>query len=128
MRPLYKAFVPTAAIAVLAAIAGCGSQGVEGAERGAQLFAQRCGGCHTLSQAGTQGSLSRVADKPRLNGPNLDQRKVTAPDVLYAIRNGGASGAIMPQNIVVGEDAQAVAHFVASVAGSKVPGTTAPGG
>ena len=38
--------------------------------------------------------------------------------MLYAIRNGGFSGAIMPQNIVVGEDAQAVAEFVAKYSGS----------
>ena len=37
--------------------------------------------------------------------------------MLYAIRNGGFSGAIMPQNIVVGEDAKAVADFVAEYAG-----------
>ncbi len=40
-------------------------------------------------------------------------------NVLYAIRNGGYSGAIMPQNIVVGEDAQAVAEFVAEYAGRR---------
>ena len=38
-------------------------------------------------------------------------------DVLYAIRNGGFSGAIMPANIVVGEDAELVAEFVAKYAG-----------
>ena len=38
--------------------------------------------------------------------------------MLYAIRNGGFSGAIMPQNIVVGEDAEAVAEFVAKYAGT----------
>jgi hypothetical protein len=32
----------------------------------------------------------------------------------------------MPQNIVVGEEAEAVAEFVAEYAGSDVPPTTAP--
>ena len=44
--------------------------------------------------------------------------------MLYAIRNGGFSGAIMPENIVVGEDAQAVAEFLAKYSGlqaQKVP-------
>jgi hypothetical protein len=46
--------------------------------------------------------------------------------VLYAIQNGGFSGAIMPQNIVVGKEAEDVARFVATYAGRqapKVPGT-----
>ena len=41
-------------------------------------------------------------------------------DVIYAIRNGGFSGAIMPQNIVVGADADKVAAFVAKYAGQDV--------
>ena len=39
--------------------------------------------------------------------------------VLYAIRNGGFSGQIMPQNIVVGSDAKAVAQFLAKYAGPR---------
>jgi hypothetical protein len=38
-------------------------------------------------------------------------------NVLYAIRNGGFSGAIMPENIVVGRDADDVAAFLAKYAG-----------
>jgi hypothetical protein len=37
--------------------------------------------------------------------------------VLFAIRNGGFSGAIMPSNVVVGQDAQQVAAFVSKYAG-----------
>jgi hypothetical protein len=39
--------------------------------------------------------------------------------VLFAIRNGGFSGAIMPANIVVGDDAQKVAEFLAAYAGKS---------
>jgi mono/diheme cytochrome c family protein len=99
----------------------CGSDGREVDSRGAELFAERCGGCHTLEAAGTEGSnpAERVA------GPNLNARKETKDQVLYAIRNGGFSGAIMPQNIVVGEEAEAVAEFVAENAGKDA---TAPAG
>jgi hypothetical protein len=45
--------------------------------------------------------------------------------VLYAIRNGGFSGAIMPANIVVGEDADAVADFLAKYSGQE-SGTNDP--
>jgi mono/diheme cytochrome c family protein len=75
--------------------------------RGEELFSQRCGGCHTLSAAGTTGT----------RGVNFDYRKVSRDDALFAIRNGGFSGGPMPANIVVGDDAEAVAEFVAEASG-----------
>src|SRR3954463_5432434 len=112
----------TAALAGVAALASaCGSEGVQVNDRGANLFAERCAGCHTLSAAGTQGSVGE-----RISGPSLDQRKETKETVLYAIRNGGFSGAIMPQNVVVGNDAEAVAAFVAKYAGTKAKSPPAP--
>ena len=60
--------------------------------------------------------------------PNFDQRcERPVARVLYAIQNGGFSGAIMPQNVVVGQDAIEVAKFVATYSGRqapKVPGVT----
>ena len=90
---------------------------------GAELFVERCSGCHTLKAAGAQGSANREF---RNQGPNLDQRVETPEDVRFAIRNGGFSGAIMPQNIVAGEEAQAVADFVAEYAGSDVDRPPSP--
>jgi mono/diheme cytochrome c family protein len=81
------------------------------------LFSERCSGCHTLKAAGAEGSANRQL---RNQGPNLDERAESVDDVLYAIRNGGFSGAIMPQNIVVGDEAQAIAEFVAEYAGTDV--------
>ena len=46
-------------------------------------------------------------------------RKESRDDVLFAIRNGGFSGAIMPANIVVGDDAEAVADFLAEYSGKE---------
>src|SRR5215212_9764803 len=77
---------------------------------GAVLFATHCSGCHTLTAAGTQGSGNRGE---RTQGPNLNQRTESFDDALFAIQNGGFSGAIMPQNIVVGDEADAIARFVA---------------
>jgi mono/diheme cytochrome c family protein len=91
---------------------------------GAVLFATHCSGCHTLSAAGTQGSGNRGE---RTQGPNLNQRTETVEDALYAIQNGGFSGAIMPQNIVVGEEASEVAKFVAKYAGSEAEESPRPG-
>jgi mono/diheme cytochrome c family protein len=115
-------------VAVLATAAGCGTQGIQVADddplhQGAQIFAERCSGCHTLTPAGTEGSANR---SQRVQGPNLDQRRETLADVIYAIRNGGFSGAIMPQNIVVGADADKVAAFVAKYAGEDVAQSPRP--
>ncbi len=107
--------------AAATALAACGSEGVDvddpAFEQGAVIFAERCSGCHTLTAAGAQGSSNR---SQRTQGPNLDQRKETYEDAIYAIRNGGFSGAIMPQNIVVGEQADQVARFLAEYSGTDV--------
>jgi mono/diheme cytochrome c family protein len=122
------AIAAVAIVALGAFVAACGEKGISLSsergddaqiKRGAELFAARCSGCHTLGAAGTQGSNTSVKYQERTDGPNLDQRKETTDQVLYAIRNGGFSGAIMPQNIVVGRQAQDVAEFVAAYAGSK---------
>jgi mono/diheme cytochrome c family protein len=116
------------AVAVAATVAGCGTQGVQVPDndpthQGAEIFAQRCSGCHTLTPAGTEGSANR---SERVQGPNLDQRQETMGDVIYAIRNGGFSGAIMPQNVVVGADADKVAAFVSKYAGQDVSESPRP--
>ncbi len=121
-----------AALAVGALTSACGTQKIALAPsnplyQGAVLFNQRCSGCHTLSYAATHGSAQFVRTKEFNNGPNFNvrcERPVTR--VLYAIENGGFSGQIMPQNIVVGPDAVLVAKFVATYAGRqapKIPGT-----
>ena len=114
------------------AVAGaCGTQGIQLAKdnpdyRGAVIFRDHCSGCHTLSVVGAEGSATSIKDRLRTNGPNFNFRKENEEQVLYAIRNGGFSGAIMPENIVVGPDAQSVAEFLAQYSGrqaQKVPST-----
>lgn len=116
-----------AAVAALAA-AGCGSEGIQVSKsspyyRGAVLFRDHCSGCHTLSIVGAEGSATSIANRLPNNGPNFNIRKENVEQVLYAIRNGGFSGAIMPENIVVGEDAKAVASFLAAYSGREAPKT-----
>jgi len=117
--------IPIAAAALV--LAACGTEDVSVGnpddEAGAQLFADHCAGCHTLAAAGTQGSGNRSL---RAQGPNLDQRQVVYEDALYAIQNGGASGAVMPQNIVVGDDAEAVARFIDQYSGTQVEDSPRP--
>jgi len=114
------------ALGAALAVTGCGSRGVQvsssdATHKGAELFASHCSGCHTLDVAGTIGGATKVRDRERVDGPNFNVRPETKDQVLYAIRNGGFSGAIMPENIVVGQDAQAVAAFLAKYAGRLKP-------
>jgi mono/diheme cytochrome c family protein len=128
MRPVLIIAMLLAAALGLAAC-GFGEEKISVSDKdpnheGAVLFATHCSGCHTLSAAGTQGSGNRGE---RTQGPNLNQRVESYDDALYAIQNGGFSGAIMPQNIVVGEEAKAVAKFVAKYAGSEAEESPRPG-
>ncbi len=130
-RPAKVLLVSSASIAAAALAAACGTERIavpasDPLHSGAVLFSQRCSGCHTLSYAATHGSAANVRSAQFNNGPNFNvrcERPVTR--VLYAIENGGFSGAIMPQNIVVGQDAVEVAKFVATYAGRQAP--RAPG-
>jgi mono/diheme cytochrome c family protein len=122
--------IATALLAALAlAACGFGEEGIAVSTddpdyNGAVIFATRCSGCHTLSAAGTQGTGNRSV---RAQGPNLDERTETYDDALFAIQNGGFSGAIMPQNIVVGDEAEALARFVAKYAGDEAEESPRPG-
>ena len=74
---------------------------------GKQVFATAgCGGCHTLKDAGSTGTV----------GPNLDQLKPSEARVAKQVTNGGKimpafKGRLTPAQI------QAVAKYVSSVAG-----------
>jgi cbb3-type cytochrome c oxidase subunit III len=135
-RP-YRVGVLGAGLAATALlVAGCGTGGVASAgqrpdtQSGQQLFTANCGACHTLSAAGTNGTI----------GPNLDNafaadvkdgypQSAVENVVLDQIRLGSGSIATyttnkkfttqtpMPANIVTGQDAIDVAAYVASVAG-----------
>lgn len=127
MRPLLIIGILAAAFGLSAC--GFGEEGISVSQDdpnhgGAVLFSTHCSGCHTLAAAGSQGSGNRGE---RTQGPNLDQRTETYDDALFAIQNGGFSGAIMPANIVVGEEAKEVAKFVAEYAGSEAEESPRPG-
>ncbi|MFN2616985.1 MAG: c-type cytochrome [Thermoleophilaceae bacterium] len=124
-RPTFVA----GAVALTALMAGCGSGKIEvpkgdvATHRGAVLFNERCSGCHSLKSANAYGSRSPgnryLKYTERTDGPNFNIRHESRDDVLFAIRNGGFSGAIMPANVVVGRDADAVAAFVSRYSGRK---------
>jgi mono/diheme cytochrome c family protein len=125
-----KAAATTMALLACAVLLGaCGSQEIKVAKtspyhKGAVLFLDHCSGCHTLAVVGAEGSATVISNRVKTNGPNFNIRKENVEQVLYAIRNGGFSGAIMPENVVVGQDAHDVAEFLAKYSGleaEKVP-------
>ena len=118
------AVAATAAIAISA----CSSQSIKLAKsspyrEGAQLFLTHCSGCHSLALVGAEGSASAIPGRLRTQAPNFNFRKEGYACVIYAIENGGFSGQIMPQNIVVGQQARAIARFLAKYAGLEAPHT-----
>ena len=90
-------------------------------ERGRATFGRLCNQCHTLAAA---GGVSTV-------GPNLDVLRPTEGLVMDAIENGRARGnGAMAADLVEGEEAEAVAAFVAKAVGkaeSEQPDPTAQG-
>ena len=127
-RPLLALLV----LPALLAVSGCGETGIEVSEddplyAGAEIFKQRCAGCHTFDFAGAEGSAIRANSSEYKDGPNFNQRKEPYEDVLYAIRNGGFSSGPMPQNIAVGRQAELVACFVAEYSGREAEEVPDPG-
>jgi mono/diheme cytochrome c family protein len=120
-----------ALLACAVLVGACGSQEISIAKsspyhEGAELFLEHCSGCHTLAVVGAEGSATAISNRVKTNGPNFNIRKENEQQVLYAIRNGGFSGAIMPENVLVGEQAEDVARFLAKYSGlkaQKVPST-----
>jgi mono/diheme cytochrome c family protein len=133
MRSRRRRLLPVALAPLALLLAGCGEHGIQIAEsdpenlEGAQIFYEHCAACHSLSEAGGEGSSTRVNDREYKDGPNFNQRKEQVDQILYAIRNGGFSSGPMPQNIVVGEDAEKVARFVAKYSGGASGGKAQAG-
>ena len=105
------------AAAGLAVLGGCEvKQGEPDLVNGKKLFVQRCGSCHQLSRADTQGVVGPDLDNafrtPLRDGMGRGTvRGVVEQQILYP-----SNGSQMPAKLVTGRDAQDVAAYVAAVA------------
>jgi mono/diheme cytochrome c family protein len=81
--------------------AGSAVYGNGAGANGAQVFKGNCGSCHTLSAAGTSGTI----------GPNLDDTTLSASDIEATVRSGRGA---MPSfdGKLSGAEIAAVAAFV----------------
>lgn len=112
---------------------GCGTVGIPNAaadkSRGKQLFTQKCAACHTLANAGTSGTvgpnLDNAFERSRADGlGEATVRQVVRGQIAYPVVDPSTGSPGMPRDLVTGDDADAVAAYVASVAG--VSSGTAP--
>ena len=97
--------------AYVASVAGLPVQGGGGGEAARPsdpkaVFVQNCGGCHTLADAGTSGTV----------GPNLDQLKPPLDRAIQQIKNGGGG---MPafEDQLSEEQIRALAEYVVKATG-----------
>jgi mono/diheme cytochrome c family protein len=130
-RLMRRVVLLLALLALAVGAVACGQNDIQLASSnpdyaGAKIFVQRCSGCHSLDAAGTEGSASQVNKREYKDGPNFNERKEDYESILYAIRNGGFSSGPMPQNIVVGKEAEQVARFIEKNSGKQAATTTNP--
>jgi mono/diheme cytochrome c family protein len=117
---------PALAGLVVAVAAGCGGTGhVEAgsASRGQELFNEQCAQCHTLAAAGAVGTIGPDLDAafagPRSEGfDESTMRDLVRAQIAYPVEDTVTGAPGMPANLVVGDDADAVAAYVAEVAGN----------
>jgi cbb3-type cytochrome c oxidase subunit III len=117
---------PAAIFALLAALlaGGCGTGGIaksSDTDLGKTLFTSKCASCHTLAAANAKGKIGPNLDEAFAYGRKQGFKQVTIEQVVRD-QIELASGQ-MPANLVTGADADAVAAYVASVAGKPVAAT-----
>jgi mono/diheme cytochrome c family protein len=111
-KPLVAAIVVAAAALSLTA---CGRDEAD-LSNGKALFTERCGSCHILGRAGTQGrtgpDLDAAFRTALFDGMNRDTVQGIVHDQILNPRKNSA----MPAELVTGEDAEDVAAYVAFAA------------
>ena len=129
------ALVAVAAAAGALLAAGCGSVGhQENASQGEgeELFRQGCAQCHTLEAVGAQGQIgpnldAHFAELRRQGFDESSMRDLVRAQIAHPVEEPPTGAPGMPANIYEGEQAEAVAAYVAAVAGNPQGGQPAGG-
>ncbi len=120
--------LPLAAVAIAFAVAGCGTSSPD-AQKGRQLFINKCGSCHVMSQAATTGqqgpNLDGAFAAARAAGEDSDTIEgVVKAQIEFPRPSTNNPNISMPRDLVTGQDRDDVAAYVGSFAG--VPGAGPP--
>src|SRR5215207_996536 len=113
-----RAAAVAASMAIAAAVfAGCG-ENVKGDRadlvHGKQLFVERCGSCHTLSRAGTRGTVGPSLDDAFAQAIDDGLARDTVAGVVHEQILNPRISSKMPADLVTGQAATDVASYVAN--------------
>jgi mono/diheme cytochrome c family protein len=97
-------------------LAGCGRQSTPDLVAGKAQFVQKCGSCHTLKRAQTQGKTGPDLDMAFAQALKTGMNRKTVEGVVHDQISHVRRGSVMPKNLVKGSTAQDVAAYVALVA------------
>jgi cbb3-type cytochrome c oxidase subunit III len=132
---------PALSLVAALLVAGCGTGGIsKGGDQaaGKELFLKgangkpSCASCHTLKAAGANGVIGPNLDDAFADGRKQGMKQDTIEQVvldqirLAACVDPSNPRLCMPQDLLTGEDADAVAAYVAQVAGN--PSAVSSGG
>jgi mono/diheme cytochrome c family protein len=111
------------AIALVAALSGCGVSSKGDFDRGKQLFAARCAQCHTLRDAGSTSTVGPDLDaafaQARAHGMDPETIAGVVKNQVENPRPSTSNPSVsMPADLVTGQNLDDVAAYVSTVAGN----------
>jgi len=112
VKPLLAAL---AAAAVALLLAACGRD-EDNLSNGKALFTERCGSCHMLARAGTQGQVGPSLDAAFRTALAAGEGRQTVEGIVHSQILHPRKSSQMPAGLVKGSDAKDVAAYVAFAA------------
>jgi mono/diheme cytochrome c family protein len=100
-------------------IAGCGREETPDLVAGKAQFVQKCGSCHTLKRAQTQGKTGPDLDNAFRTALGTGMNRKTVEGVVRDQIRNARRNSVMPKNLVEGDKARDVAAYVAYATGKS---------
>ena len=111
MRATWPTRIALAGVAA-ALLAGCGRSEDADLVNGKTMFTQKCGSCHTLKRAQTQGKTGPDLDVAFQEALRVGMNRKTVRGVVRDQIKDVRRNSVMPKNLVKGSDADDVAAYV----------------
>ena len=100
------------AVVATALLAGCGRSEAPDLVNGKSMFTQKCGSCHTLKRAQTQGKTGPDLDTAFQEALRVGMNRKTVRGVVRDQIKDVRRNSVMPRNLVKGSNATDVAAYV----------------